>query len=76
MSIHRYPNSLKPGDKQFCQECSQDKRKGYWLFWPEREIDRQALFVCDDCLAAARREKTFTAPPSPAVQTARTQSGR
>lgn len=61
VSIHRYPNGLTPGTPMFCQECQRDKRKGYWLFWPEREIDRQALFVCDDCLAMARKVKTYTA---------------
>ena len=60
MAIHRYPNmgGMMRGPNMatnVCNKCYENRTHGYWIF--EQSIMDQAVFICDDCLNDAKKEK-------------------
>ena len=59
-SITRYPNPLdgrtNDAPDQFCSSCDQFKDKGYKFFCIPL-IGLESVFVCDECLQAAKTHK-------------------
>jgi len=40
--------------RKTCQKCLEDKTHGFWLY--DGETLKESIFICDDCLAAAKKE--------------------
>ncbi len=60
MTIHRYPNKagLMRGPNmrvKLCSACLEDRTHGFWIF--EQHVMKQSVFICDECLEAARKEE-------------------
>lgn len=58
-TIHRIVNRSQEDEDKFCASCDTHKPKGFWMFAPTL-IGLEAIFVCDDCLDAARKHKFVT----------------
>ena len=46
-------NATTTGERRFCQECLTERWKGYYFYF--QEVNQEGFFVCDECLARAKR---------------------
>lgn len=58
-TIHRIAIRSNEGPSRYCVSCDTEKDKGFWLYCPP-QIGPQAIFICDDCLNAAKKHKFVT----------------
>lgn len=57
-NIIRFPNlpNMMRGPnmaRKLCSACLIEKTHGFWIF--DENVMSQAIFICDDCLTAAKR---------------------
>ena len=58
MSIHRYKKTEV--QERWCAECNapHTKTNGYWCFF--QQVNEQAFYICDTCLAKAKKYQFIT----------------
>lgn len=57
------PRSISNPETSYCGECNKRVVKGYWFYWDGQPLI--SCYVCDECLAKAKKEEFFTHKETP-----------
>lgn len=61
--IGNQKSTAGPNKKEFCVQCQAVRNNGYWIH-DRVMMGPTGIFVCDDCLAAAKKHGALPKPKS------------